>query len=111
VKYLKKFESSVDWYKPRNRRLQKEIVDHINDLLLEFRDDTGDKYQVHVVGWMDNSPYVWILGSHNPDYGTFGYKFKRFEVEDIVDNISSYLKNIGFDAKVEWYKDSVYIRF
>jgi predicted secreted protein len=111
VKYLKKFEGSVDWYKPRNRRFQREIIDHINDLLLEFKDDTGDKYQVHVVGWIDNSPYVWILASRNQDYGITGYKFKKHEVEDIVNNISSYLKDIDFDVKVEWYKDSVYIRF
>lgn len=111
MKYLKKFEGSINWNKPRNRKFSKEIFNHINDLLLEFRDDTGDKYQIHVVGWMDNSPYVWITGSHDQSYGLFGYRFKKREVEDIVNNISSYLKDVGFDIKVEWYKDSVYIRF
>ncbi len=111
MKYLKKFESSIDWNKPKNRKFRQEIVDHINDLLLEFRDDTEDKYQVHIVGWVGNTTYVWITGSHDQVYGIAGYKFKKHEVEDIVSNISSYLKNIDFDVKVEWYKDSVYIRF
>lgn len=58
-----------------------------------------------------HSPYVWITGSHDQSHGLFGYRFKKREVEDIVNNISSYLKDVGFDIKVEWYKDSVYIRF
>jgi len=111
VRYLKKFESSIDLNKPKNRKFRQEIVDHINDLLLEFRDDTEDKYQVHIIGWVGNKTYVWITGSHNQDYGITGYKFKKHEVEDIVNNISSYLKDIGFDINVEWNKDGVYIEF